>query len=211
MPFYFEELNPVYFFQDSQVGFLSPQYKNMKASIVYHSGFGHTQVVAEKIAEGLKKGSVEVALLTAETAMNNISALHESDILIFGSPTYMGSISAVFKQFMEDTSRFWYQQPWKDKLAAGFTNSSTTNGDKLNTLTDICLFAAQHSMIWISTGILPAFSQNRQLPTPNGMGSYLGLMTQSDGARQPGIPDDLETAELFGSRIAETAKKFIHS
>lgn len=183
----------------------------MKATIVYHSGFGHTRVVAERIAKGLTNESVESVLIPVEEAMNQLATLHQSDILIFGSPTYMGSISASFKQFMEDTSQFWYQQPWKDKLAAGFTNSSTTNGDKLNTLTDICLFAAQHSMIWISTGILPVFRENRQLPTPNGMGSYLGLMTQSDGARQPGIPDDLETATLFGARIAQIAQKFIHS
>lgn len=181
----------------------------MKASIIYHSSFGHTAMVAQKIADGIIEEGMEVVLIRVEEAMERIGELHQSEILVFGSPTYMGSISAAFKRFMEDTSQFWYQQPWKDKLAAGFTNSSTTNGDKLNTLTDICLFAAQHSMIWISTGILPVFRENRQLPTPNGMGSYLGLMTQSDGARLPGgIPDDLETAKLFGQRIARLAKNY---
>lgn len=181
----------------------------MKASIIYHSSFGHTAIVAQKIADGMVEEGMEVVLIRVEEAIDRIEELHQSEVLVFGSPTYMGSISAVFKKFMEDTSHFWYQQPWKNKLAAGFTNSSTTNGDKLNTLTDICLFAAQHSMIWISTGILPVFSGNRQLPTPNGMGSYLGLMTQSDGARKPGgIPDDLQTAQLFGQRIARFARNY---
>lgn len=56
---------------------------------------------------------------------------------------------------MEATSKFWYTQTWKNKLAAGFTNSSSLNGDKLNTLQQLSIFSAQHSMLWISLGILP--------------------------------------------------------
>ncbi|MBI3239672.1 MAG: flavodoxin family protein, partial [Flavobacteriia bacterium] len=105
--------------------------------------------------------------------------------------------------------KFWYKQLWKDKLAAGFTNSSTLNGDKLNTLQQLSIFAAQHSMIWISTGILPTFENDRQTASPNALASYLGLMTLSDNAIETvNPPSDLETAYLFGQRIARITKQF---
>jgi hypothetical protein len=55
---------------------------------------------------------------------------------------------------MESTSKLWLQQRWKDKLAAGFTNSGSLYGDKANALGELCCFAAQHGMLWISLGML---------------------------------------------------------
>ena len=60
--------------------------------------------------------------------------LAAADVIVFGAPTYMGSASAVFKQFMDASSKAWYGDVWKNKLAAGFTNSASWSGDKLNTL-----------------------------------------------------------------------------
>ncbi|MBY0427496.1 MAG: flavodoxin family protein, partial [Cytophagales bacterium] len=92
----------------------------MKISIVYHSGYGHTQLVAQQIQEGARSVLPQVELLSTLEALQQLDLLHESDTLVFGSPTYMGSASAEFKKFMEATGKFWYSQPWKDKLAAGF-------------------------------------------------------------------------------------------
>ncbi len=181
----------------------------MKMVIIYHSGYGHTKIVAEHIQKGASTVLEQVSLLSTLEAVENIELLHEADTLVFGCPTYMGSVSAGFKQFMEATGKFWYTQKWKDKLAAGFTNSSTLNGDKLNTLQQLSLFAAQHSMIWISTGILPKFENDQQLVAPNGLASYLGLMTLSDNSiKEINPPKGLETAELFGQRIAQITKIF---
>lgn len=176
----------------------------MSIVIVYHSGYGHTKIVAEHILKGALERTAKVQLVSTLEAQANFEILHEADALVFGTPTYMGTVSAEFKKFMEATGAFWYQQKWKDKLAAGFTNSSTLNGDKLNTLQQLALFAAQHSMLWISLGILPKFENDIQLDEPNGLASYLGLMTLSDNAHhQVNTPKGLHTAELFGKRIAE--------
>lgn len=144
-------------------------------------------------------------LLTSKEAINQLDVLQEADTLVFGSPTYFGNVSAEFKQFMESTGPVWAGQRWKNKLAAGFTNSSSTNGDKLNTLISLSLFAAQQGMIWIPLGLLPKYdATGKQLPEHNGMASYLGLMTLSDNSHQQfSEPADLVTAELFGERIAE--------
>lgn len=177
----------------------------MKIAIIYHSGFGHTQVVAERIALGARKVLEQVTLLTSEEAIARLPELSEADTLVLGSPTYFANVSAEFKKFMEATGSIWARQGWKNKLAAGFTNSSSTNGDKLSTLMSLSLFAAQHAMLWIPLGIMPKYDPNgKQLPEHNGMASYLGLMTMSDNAHhQFHEPADLLTAELFGERIAE--------
>ncbi|WP_426469830.1 NAD(P)H-dependent oxidoreductase, partial [Salmonella enterica] len=71
------------------------------------------------------------------------AAIAASDAIIFGSPTYNGTISARFKQFMEDSTRqAWIPQTWRNKVAAGFTNSGALHGDKLNSLVTLALFAA---------------------------------------------------------------------
>ena len=184
----------------------------MKIVIIYHSGYGHTKIVAEHIQKGALRELEQVTLLSTLEAQDNFELLHQADTLIFGSPTYMGTISADFKKFMEATGKFWYAQKWKDKFAAGFTNSSTLNGDKLNTLQQLSLFASQHSMLWISTGILPKFENDKQLEEPNGLASYLGLMTLSDNStKEVNPPKGLETAELFGERIAQITKQFKQS
>lgn len=176
----------------------------MKIAIIYHSGYGHTKVVAEHIALGAKRVLPSVNLLTTKEAMEKRMVLEEADTLVFGSPTYFSNVSAEFKQFMESTAGIWAKQLWKNKLAAGFTNSSSTNGDKLSTLISLSLFAAQHSMLWIPLGLLPKYDERgKQLPEHNGMASYLGLMTLSDNSHQTFTePADLMTAELFGQQIA---------
>lgn len=38
----------------------------------------------------------------------------------------------------------WAGQKWKGKLAAGFANAASQNGDKLNTLIQLAVFARGH-------------------------------------------------------------------
>jgi len=44
---------------------------------------------------------------------------------------------------------YWLEQRWKDKIAAGFTNSASQSGDKLSTLLQLTVFAMQMGMIWV--------------------------------------------------------------
>ena len=64
-------------------------------------------------------------------------------------------------------------------------------------------------MLWISTGILPQFENDEQLEEPNGLASYLGLMTLSDNStKELNSPKGIVTAVLFGERIAQITKQF---
>jgi NAD(P)H dehydrogenase (quinone) len=182
-----------------------------KVAIVYHSGYGHTQRQAEAVADGIVRvaGAKPVLIPVAE-AEARIAELNAADAIVFGSPTYMGSVSGPFKTWMDSTSKVWGQ--WNGKLAAGFTNSASQSGDKLNTLMQISVFAAQHGMIWVSLGLMPGNNNSKgSVNDLNRLGSFLGAMAQSNADQGPEhgpIASDLETAKYLGQRVAETAKAY---
>ena len=120
-------------------------------AVVFHSGYGHTQRVAQAVAEGAG------AELVAIDADGNLPAggwelLAAADAIVFGSPTYMGGPSWQFKKFADASSKVWFAQGWKDKLFAGFTNSAAMNGDKFATLTYLWTLAMQHGGLWVEPG-----------------------------------------------------------
>ena len=180
--------------------------------VVYHSGYGHTRVIAEAVAQGVERHQGSTCLLIAvEDVAQQWDRLHHADAIIFGAPTYMGSASAHFKAFMESTAMFYLAQPWRDKLAAGFTNSGCLCGDKLNTLLQMAVFAAQHSMIWVGLDVLPARSGSGLFDGQlNRLGSSLGAMAQSNVEQSPEDAPPLEdrcTAACLGERVARLAER----
>lgn len=186
----------------------------MLISIVYDSGYGHTARVAEFVAEGVASvEGAEVKLIAIADGEIDWAVLEKSDAIIFGSPTYNGMISARFKQFCEDSTRIaWFPQKWRDKIAAGFTNSGAQHGDKLNSLISMTLFAAQHGMIWVGLDMMPGNnSSTGSTEDLNRHGSWLGVMTQSNndqGADVTPIESDLKTAAYLGKRVAEMTRRF---
>lgn len=181
----------------------------MLISIVYDSGYGHTEKQAQAVAEGARRvAASEVRLIKVSAGDIPWDDLAESDAIIFGSPTYNGSLSARLKQFMEDSTRpAWIPQKWRNKVAAGFTNSGAMHGDKLNSLIGMALFAAQHGMIWVGLDVFAGRSAHEQ----NRIGGWLGAMAQSDDAAPDVTPpeSDLQTAAHLGQRVAEITQQFL--
>ncbi|RLT21407.1 MAG: flavodoxin family protein [Planctomycetota bacterium] len=186
-----------------------------KIAIVYFSASGHTQQVAEAVAEGARSVvGTEVSMLRIvgedikDGRWNNdgiIAELNAADGIIFGTPTYMGGYSAQFKAFIDACGGIWYHQGWKDKVGAGFTHSQGLSGDKLNTLAGLVINAMQHSMIWVGTGLMPQGATPEKI---NRLSSYSGAMSQSN-MDQANIGDgDRETAVLLGKRVAETTVRW---
>jgi len=176
-----------------------------KVSIVYHSGYGHTKVIAEAVARGA--GGIpgtDAQLVPVEEVAQHWERLDASDAIVFGTPTYMGTVSAPFKTFMDASANVWFEQKWKDKLAAGFTNSGSPSGDKLNTLQTLAIFAAQQGMLWVPLGTM------RDPAGLNRLGSFLGAMTTADNVppdQEPG-PADQATGEALGRRVAQAAARW---
>ena len=172
-----------------------------KSVVIYHSGYGHTQRIAQSVAEGAN------AQLIAIDADGNITesdwaALDAADAIVMGSPTYMGSVSWQFKKFADASSKQWMSGAWKDKVAGGFTISANLSGDKLSTLQYFITLSMQLGMVWVGQAIPNDGNLNR-------LGSSSGLMTQV-GPTSPAadIPKgDLDTAKAYGARVAQMAEK----
>lgn len=184
-----------------------------KIVVVYHSGYGHTAVQADAVRRGAETVAGVVSMLVpVDLVERNWDTLDEADAIIFGAPTYMAGPSAQFKAFLDATSGRWAEQRWKNKLAAGFTNSAGLNGDKLNTLEQFSLFAMQHGMIWVGLGLLPGNHTSMGSPEDlNRLASFLGAMAQSNADQGsdvvPGASDQ-RTAEHLGRRVAEAAVRW---
>jgi NAD(P)H dehydrogenase (quinone) len=196
-------------------------------AVVYSSSRGHTRRAAEHVAKGAGSFAGVTADLIEITAAQIgpdgrwqdsaiMERLDKADAIIFGAPTYMGSAHGVFKLFPEAAFMpRWTQQRWKDKVGAGFTNAASRSGDKLITLQQFAIFAAQMGMIWAGVGDPPGGNRTDSTPDDvNHLGSWLGLMTQSpspadgDAAKGFASAGDLLTAERFGRRIARVASRW---
>ncbi len=176
--------------------------------IVFHSGYGHTQKIAQAVAEASGAG------LVAIDAEGNLpeggwEQLAAAKTIVFGSPTYMGSVSWQFKKFADASSKVWFGQGWKDKLFAGFTNSASMNGDKLSTLHYMFTLAMQHSGVWVGTGMMPSNSKAATRDDINYVASSSGLMTAtpSDAGVDEMVAGDLATAAVFGKRLADVTAR----
>ena len=177
--------------------------------VVYHSGYGHTQRMAQAVAQG---ADAELIAIDADGNLppGGWESLAAADAVIFGSPTYMGSVSWQFKKFADASSKPWFTEAWKDKLAAGFTNSAGLNGDKLSTLTYFFTLAMQHSMVWVSQGLPPSNKKASTRADPNHLVSYSGAMAHSPADASPAEmnPGDLENARQLGVRVAQIASRY---
>ena len=179
---------------------------NLSMAVIYHSNYGHTKRVAEAVVMGARQQLSETQVKAVDVHDVDWDFLDEADLLVFGSAVYMGSVTAGFKTFMDETSKRWYHRKWEGKWSAGFANSGGLSGDKLAVLQQICLYTMQHGMNWIGMPLMPTGHEAHDL---NRLSSFLGLMTQSlDGPPEttPG-EGDINTAIWFGDHLAKTIIK----
>lgn len=185
-------------------------------AIVYHTGYGHTGRQAEAVRAGVEQvDGVEAMLLSVDKVERHWEDLNAAQAIIFGSPTYMGSVSAAFKAFEEATSSAVLAKGylWKDKIAAGFTTSGSRSGDKLSTLVQMMIFAAQHGMHWVGLDLPPAnCSSTGSEADMNRLGFWLGAGAQAntdEGPETAPPESDLATARYLGRRVALTTLQFV--
>lgn len=181
-------------------------------AIVYHSGYGHTKVVAEAVLAGIKEvDAVEGALISVDEVDANWEVLDGAAAIVFGAPIYMGNVSAGFQAFAEKSSKRWMSLSWKDKLAAGFVNSGSQNGDKLQGIHAMFNLSQQHGMVWVGLGIHPGNNSSKgSVEDLNRLGGFGGAFAQSNVDEGPdAVPAaDRKTAQHLGKRVAEAATRW---
>ena len=171
----------------------------MKIGLVYYTGTGTTEKYAQSYEQGLASSGAEVFVhlisgsdITEGRWSNDAVAaeLDSCEAIVFGTPTYMGGVSAQLKSFMDAMAPRWYQKAWNGKYGAAFTVSAKASGDKLNCLQDVLTFGMQMGMIWIGVG---------EITEPTGY--YIGV---GGSAMNPDAisETELENARQHGERIA---------
>lgn len=196
----------------------SPTSSKPLISIVFHSGSGHTAQMSHAVAKGAS--SVDNATVVEHEIVDAdfnggrwqneavLKQLDASDAIMFGSPTYMGSVSAQLKSMMDATSPRYLQRKWVDKLSAAFTVSGSPSGDKLNMLVSCSVFAMQHGMIWVGVAESPITGEGY-----NRLGLFIGAAGEAllePPAEKPTAEDKL-TGEMLGRRVATLARRLHHN
>lgn len=180
-----------------------------KVSIVYFSNTDVTATLAKTFSDALSKHKIETFIYSIkgsdiiEGRFKNtqiFDELHNSDAIVFASPTYMGGVAAQFKAFADASSDFWSEQKWAGKYAAGITCGSAPNGDQSNTLQYFFTLASQHGMFWLG---LDTPHNNKDLSL-NRLGIQLGVSALSVN----GTTDeaDLNTVKHLAYRIIKILK-----
>ena len=186
-------------------------------AIVYYSGYGHTAKLAEAIHAGAASAADTNATLYRIDANGDLpeeawTALAKADAVFYGSPTYMGGPAWQFKKFADASSKPWFVQAWKNKVAAGFTNSASTNGDKFSTIEYFWTLSQQHGQVWVGTGLPASNKKEHTHGDINWTAGYGGTMSISPSDASPDEAPrsgDLETAKAHGKRVAEIAAKLV--
>lgn len=188
-----------------------------KIAIVYFSNFkGNTETLANAVMRGAKTvPDTEVVIIHTDEVDAHWHTLHACDAIIFGTPTYIGSVAAKFKEFVEKLAgEVWLARMWTNKIAGGFTVSAGRSGDKLSCLQQLVTFASQMGMIWVPVRITGGnYSSQGSEDDLNRMAGYLGVMAQANIDEPPELAppqSDIKTAELHGNHIANVARQFAH-
>ncbi|MDI9853925.1 flavodoxin family protein [Comamonas sp. 17RB] len=180
-----------------------------KTVVVYFSGYGHTQRIAEAVAQGAQ---AQLLRIDPEGNLSDEAwdALAQADAIVLGAPTYMGSAPWQFKKFADASSKAWFTRAWQDKVFGGFSVSASLNGDKQVTLIGMQTLASQHGGIWVSLGVPPSNTLAATRNDVNNLGGSVGLLVQAPSdADAAAIPDgDIATARGYGARVSQVAQRF---
>lgn len=129
--------------------------------------------------------------------LDMLASISQADGIIFGSPTYMGSVAAQFKAFIDATSSIWAEGGWTNKIAAAFTVGGSYSGDQLSTIQYLHILANQHGMLW--AGLDGKGLQTNNVPNISGANS--GLIIHAHNNKVP--KDAFLTAQYLGQRVAK--------
>ncbi|MGL1934639.1 MAG: flavodoxin family protein [Fibrobacterales bacterium] len=180
-----------------------------KVAIVYYTKTDITGQLVQACAASMQQEGAEVVsyLIEGKNIVEGrfedsaiYDVLQECDAIVLASPTYMGSVSAQLKTFVDASGDAWYSQKWSGKVAAGITCGGAPNGDQGNTLQYMQTFASQHGMYWVSLDVHNGLNKGL-----NRLGCQLGVVAQSEGGKPK--EEDIATAAYLGKRVVTLLNK----
>ena len=197
-----------------------------KILVLYHSTYGHTEIMAEAVAEGARQvegASVDVRrvpeLVPEELArasgykldqaapIATIDELAGYDAIIVGAGTRYGTAASQMRNFLDQTGPLWAKGALVGKVGAAFTSTATQHGGQETTLIGLIQTLLHHGMV--VAGLPYAWQGQMRLDEVTGGSPYgASTITGGDGSRMPS-ENELDGARWQGRYVAETAKKLI--
>ena len=195
-----------------------------KILVLYHSTYGHLEIMAEAVAEGARQveGAVVDIKRVPETVpeelakashykldqkapIAKIDDLKDYDAIIIGVGTRFGRMASQMANFLDQAGGLWARGALNGKVGGAFTSTASQHGGQEVTLFSIITNLLHFGMTIV--GLDYGFEGQMGVDKVRG-GSPYGATTlaDSDGSRQPG-EEELEGARYQGRRIAETAIK----
>lgn len=114
-----------------------------KALVGYYSRTGNTQKMAVRIAEVLRAEGLE-------TDLKKVQEIEAKDLLgyeaiVFGSPTYYGTMSWELKKLLDESVKF--HGKLRGRVGGAFTSSANIGGGNETTVLDILKALLIHGMV----------------------------------------------------------------
>lgn len=120
----------------------------MKAAIVFDSRTHTTEKAAAFIGEGIKAvGGIEVRCFNVDEA--DLNFIGQSDMVIFGSPTYMASITGKMKNWLESNAG---KLKLAGKFGGAFATEQYIHGGAENAINELIVFMMVMGMMVYSSG-----------------------------------------------------------
>ncbi|QBX37926.1 NAD(P)H:quinone oxidoreductase [Brevundimonas sp. S30B] len=195
-----------------------------KILVLYHSTYGHLEVMAQAVAEGaaqvegaqvdIKRVPETVPQELAEKSgykldqaapIAVIDDLKDYDAIIIGAGTRFGSVASQMRAFLDQAGGLWFTGALLGKIGGAFTATATQHGGQETTFQGLHNFFMHHGMPVV--GLPYAFQGQSRLDEITGGSPYgASTITGSDGSRMPS-ENELDGARFQGRHIAKLATK----
>ncbi|KAL9653522.1 hypothetical protein ABK040_012549 [Willaertia magna] len=129
----------------------------VKVLVLFYSTYGHIYQMAKEIAEGAKEvegsevsikrvpetlsieilekmGAFQAQQSLVDIPIATANELKDYDVIIFGTPTRFGQMSAQMKLFLDSLGQLWLSNALVGKVASVFVSSGTQHGGQESTI-----------------------------------------------------------------------------
>jgi NAD(P)H dehydrogenase (quinone) len=192
--------------------------------ILYYSGYGHTEIMAGAVAEGVNavEGCEAVVKRVPELVPDEVAAgsgmkvdqaapfaspdeLADYDGIIFGTPTRFGNMAAQMRNFLDQTGGLWARGALIGKPGSVFVSTASQHGGQETTITSFHTTLLHHGMIVI--GLPYSFAGNTIMSEISGGTPYgASTIAGGDGSRLPS-ENELAGARFQGEHVARITRK----
>ena len=198
----------------------------MKILVLYFSMYGHIEVMAKAVAEGVKRvegadvfikrvpdlmpeeaARLAGAKVDQDAPVATVDELSEYDAIIFGTPTRFGNMCAQMRNFLDQTGKHWQSGALVGKPGSVFTSTNTQHGGQETTITSFYHTLIHQGMIII--GVPYTCEQISNMKEITGGSPYgASTLADTDGSRMPS-ENELAVARFQGEHVARITKKLV--